>query len=449
MNKKKVLVFLISIMLLNHCSFDDKTGIWGDGDKEFKRVAKLEKEQQKKLNLDNVYSSESKFAKEISLQKKIILTNPKKNLNWSTFGLNNQNNLGNIYFSGTNNLFLKKKVGKNKLSISKNTTQPLVYKNSIFISDDKGTIFCLDNSGDIIWKKNIYRKLYKKIYKHLSFAIYKNNIYVADNIGFIYALSLINGDLIWIKNHGIPLKSKIKVNNDMIFLINQDSRVISLNTKDGSLLWDHRSAESFIKSQKNLSLAISEDGNIIASNTSGDLMRINSINGRMLWFLNTSGTNLLHETDFFKSSDIVINNNQVFFSTKESFFSFDLKNGFLNWEIKVSSIGTPIIDGKNIFFVTENGYFVIIDSYSGEVISSSFILSILKKYRQKTKITGFIMGSGKIYSTTSNGYIIISSASSGKVERYVKIGKPVTSNPIISNGKLFIYTEKSRIFGYD
>ena len=59
------------------------------------------------------------------------------------------------------------------------------------------------------------------------------------------------------------------------------------------------------------------------------------------------------------------------------------------------------------------------------------------------------MGSGKIYSTTSNGYIIISSASSGKVERYVKIGKPVTSNPIISDGKLFIYTEKSRIFGYD
>ena len=59
------------------------------------------------------------------------------------------------------------------------------------------------------------------------------------------------------------------------------------------------------------------------------------------------------------------------------------------------------------------------------------------------------MGSGKIYSVTSNGYLIISSASSGKVESFIKIGKPITSNPIISDGKLYIYTEKSRIYGYD
>ena len=365
------------------------------------------------------------------------------------FGLNHQNNLGNIYLSGVNNLFLKKKVGKNKLSISKNTTQPLIYNNTILLSDDKGTIVSIDKNGDVIWKKNIYKKLYKKIYKHLTLAIYKDNIYVADNIGFIYSLSLVNGDLIWIKNHGIPLKSKIKINNDMIFLINQDNRIISVNVKDGSLLWDFRSTASFIKSQKNLSLAVSQDGNIIASNTSGDLIKISALSGQMLWSVNTSGSLLLHASDFFSSSDVVVNNSQVFFSNKESFFSFDLEKGFLNWESNVSSVGTPIVDGKNIFFVTENGYFVIIDSSSGEIISSSFVLNILKKYRKKTKIAGFVMGSGKMYSVTSNGYLIVSSATTGKTENYIKVGKPITSSPIISDGKLFIYTEKSRIFVYD
>ena len=57
------------------------------------------------------------------------------------------------------------------------------------------------------------------------------------------------------------------------------------------------------------------------------------------------------------------------------------------------------------------------------------------------------MGSGKIYSVTLNGYLIISSASSGKVENFKKIGDSITSNPIINNGKLFIYTEDSRILG--
>ena len=59
------------------------------------------------------------------------------------------------------------------------------------------------------------------------------------------------------------------------------------------------------------------------------------------------------------------------------------------------------------------------------------------------------MGSGKIYSVTSNGYLIVSSAISGKVENFKKIGDPITSFPIINNGKLYILTKNSRIYGFD
>ena len=58
------------------------------------------------------------------------------------------------------------------------------------------------------------------------------------------------------------------------------------------------------------------------------------------------------------------------------------------------------------------------------------------------------MGSGKIYAVTLNGYLIVSSATTGKVEKFVKIGDPIRSAPIINNGKLFIYTKNSRIIGF-
>ena len=119
----------------------------------------------------------------------------------------------------------------------------------------------------------------------------------------------------------------------------------------------------------------------------------------------------------------------------------------MNWEQTLSSVGTPIIDGKNIFFVTENGYFVIMNKNNGKVISANNILKILKRKKQSTKITGFIMGSGKIYSVTLNGYLIVSSAISGKVESFKNIGDPIISAPIINNGKLYILTQNSRIFG--
>ena len=123
--------------------------------------------------------------------------------------------------------------------------------------------------------------------------------------------------------------------------------------------------------------------------------------------------------------------------------------GYTNWEKSISSVGAPIIVEKNIFIVTENGYFVILNAETGEIISSTNILNILKKKNQSTKVTGFIMGSGKIYSVTLNGFLIISSASTGKVEEFKKLGDQVTANPIISDGKLFIYTDNSRILGFN
>ena len=94
-------------------------------------------------------------------------------------------------------------------------------------------------------------------------------------------------------------------------------------------------------------------------------------------------------------------------------------------------------------------FFVILSQDTGKVISSTNILKILKNKKQLTKITGFIMGSGKMYSVTLNGYLIVSSAITGKTENVFKIGDPITSSPIINNGKLFIYTKNSRIIGFN
>ena len=449
MNKKKNLIFFLIFILLVNCSFDNKTGIWSGSKKEKRRISELEKEQKQTKVVDYIYSSKSVYSKEISLTKKISISNPRKNLSWRMSSLNQQNFLGNIYLSGIDNIFLKKKIGKNKFPISKIISSPLVFENNIIFSDNNGTIFNINQNGEINWKKNIYKKIYKKVYKNLVFSIYQNNIYVADNIGFIYSIGLNNGKLVWIKNHGIPIKSNIKIYKNKIFLINQDNRILCFNTKNGSKIWDIRSVPSFIKLQNFLSSAISKQGDVIAINSSGDLFKVNANNGKIDWSLNTLESTLAHATDFFKSSEIVIIDDNIIFSSKSSIFSYNLNTGYTNWKQEVSSIGAPIIDGKNIFILTDNGYFVIMDKDTGIIISSTNILKILKKKKQETKITGFIMGSGKIYSVTSNGYLIVSSPVSGKVEYFKKIGDPVTSAPIINNGKLYILTKNSRIYGFD
>ena len=447
MNNKKILIFVLIFIFLTNCSLDNKTGIWSGNKEEKRRISALEKNQKNIINVTKIYSSDDNYSKQISLDQNIILSEPKKNLSWKMSSLNHQNFLGNIFLSGIDNTFLKKKIGRDKFSVSKIMASPLIYDNNIIFSDNTGTIFNINVEGNIIWKKNIYKKIYKKIYKNLNFSIYQNNIYIADNIGFIYAISLNTGKLVWIKNHGVPLKSNIKIFDNKIFLINQDNRILCFNTKDGSKIWDVRSAKSFIKSQGFLSLAMTKQENIILINSSGDLLKIKGSNGKIYWALNTLNSILVDATDFLKTSEIVVDNNDVIFSTGGTFFSFNLDDGAKNWEQSLSSIGTPIIDRKNIFFVTENGYLIIMNKDTGEIISSDNILKILKKKKQITKITGFVMGSGKIYSVTLNGYLIVSSATSGKVDSFRKIGDSIISAPVINNGKFYILTKNSRILG--
>ena len=447
MIKKRNLIFFLIFSLSISCSLDNKTGIWSGSKKEKKRISDLEYDQKQVLDVTKIYSSENIFSKIILLNQPIKLSEPIKNSSWEMPGLNHQNFLGNIYLPNVDNTFLKKNIGKNMFSLSKIMSSPLIYKNNIIFSDDKGTIFNINQSGSVKWKKNIYKKLYKNIYKNLSFSIFQDVIYIADNIGFVYAISFTSGELIWLKNHGIPIKSKIKIFKNRIFLINQDNRIFCLKTSDGSKVWDIRTINSFIKNQNLLSLAISKNGDVVFINSAGDLIKANAPNGNISWSLNISGSMYEHATDFFKSSNIVILNEDVIFSAGSSFFSYNLNSGKLNWIQEVTAVDTPIINGKNIFSITGNGYFIIMNKETGEIISSSNILKLLKKKKQKTKISGYVMGSGKIYSVTANGFLIVSSAISGKPEYFKKIGDPIISSPIITNGSLYLLTENSKIFG--
>ena len=447
--KARLVIFFLIFVLSINCSFDNKTGIWSGGEEEKERIANLEKEQKSILKVIKIYSSENVYEKEISSNKSINLSIPKKNLSWKTSNLNLQNFTGNIYFTGINRNFLKKKIGKNKFRLSKITSSPLVYNDTIIASDDTGSIFSLSLQGKINWKRNIYKKIYKKIYKNLSFSIYEDKIYVTDNVGFIYSISLNTGEILWLKNHGIPLKSNVKIFKSKIFVINQDNRILCFDIKDGSLIWDIRAIPSFIKSQNFLALAISKEGDLVTLNSAGDLLKAKSANGKMYWYLNATGSLLAHDTDFFESSQIVLSGNDIIFSTSSSTYSYNLSNGSLQWVKDINSSNTPVIDGNNIFLISSNGYLINLDRGSGKIISSTYILKVLKKKKRITRVTGFIMGSGKIYATTLNGYLIVCSAASGNIEYFKKIAGTITAAPIISNGALYILTEKSKILGFN
>ena len=443
----KKIVFFLFIILLNNCSLDNKTGIWTDSEEEKKKVEDLKKQQKKILKVEQVYSSDKPYSIEKILSKPITLSKLKNKLSWTMTGSNYENDLQNIMLPSAENIFMKKKIGKSSSFFHPTTRPILAYKNNLIISDYKGTIFSVNQKGKRNWKKNVYKKAYKYIHKNLVFSIYKGNIYVADNLGFFYSLNLNTGKINWVKNNIIPFKSNIKVFDEKIYLIDQDNKIVCFKTKDGSLVWDLLSISSFIKSQNLLSLASSIDKDLYAITSAADVFKIQGDSGQVYWSRNTASSLYADATDFFYSSNILLHEEKVFFSSGISTYALDAKTGATIWTQEASTIGTPIISGNNIFLNTNNGYLVILNKDSGEIVSSSNILKILKKRKKDTKITGFIMGSNKIYSVTLNGYLIKSSATTGKAESYKKIGSRNVSPLIIIDQKLYFLSEKAKIVG--
>ena len=141
-----------------------------------------------------------------------------------------------------------------------------------------------------------------------------------------------------------------------------------------------------------------------------------------------------------KNSNIVTDGKDLIFSNnKNQIFSIDIKSGSFNWETKVNSfIASAILDNL-IFTISLEGYLVVIEKNSGNIIR---ITDIFNKFENNERSnifpTGFSLGFNKIYLSTSNGRLLIIDLSSGKTISLFKIDNQTISKPFILNNSMFI-----------
>ena len=144
----KIHYLIISLFLINNCSFDSKTGIWTGSDK----IAK--KENNTKQNTEYIFKKQNNIIEEVNLipEQTIKIDKQKNYKEWSQRYQNKSNNVNNVVFKWGN--FQNSKISKAK--VNKNI---LINKKNLFFSDSKGNIgvFSL-NENKLIFKYNFYKK---------------------------------------------------------------------------------------------------------------------------------------------------------------------------------------------------------------------------------------------------------------------------------------------------
>jgi outer membrane protein assembly factor BamB len=427
----KVLLSVLILLILNNCSTSKKAGFWNKDDKN----------QQQIENNKTILTKQIRPEEEFNSNLYVKISNGKLNQN----SLNDQNDTGELTYEG-----VLEKIGKYNFSKFNDfdfiSPSPLFYNNNLVFYDNKGEITLYDENQKTLWKNNFYNKSEKKIRPRLNFALKNNILIVTDDVAKYYAINIDTGELLWTKTNIVPFNSNIKIKDDVFYVVDYKNILRSISIKDGSEIWNLKTEESLTKSNTQISIAL-DDKNIYFNNSIGDITAVDIKSGQLVWQLPTQNNNISQNAFQLSNSELVINENTIFFSNnKNEFYSIDSATGLINWKTEISSDLKPVVIGKLIITISEKGYLYIIDKKSGNIIRINDLYKNYKdKKRNQIKPTGFIVALNKIYLTNSDGKLIIVNSNEGNILNVVKVSGSKILQPFINENNLFLISNGSII----
>ena len=428
----KIFQLLLIIIFVSGCSLNKNSKFWTS-----ETIKKIEEQK-----FEKIFDDSKALSQELNTN---ISLNFSKSLTKNNLPQKFTNNDGRVNFDGSLKKSLKYKFSKIE-NFYQYEPELSFYKGNIIFFDDKGTVLQFDERSKLIWKKNYYTKSEKKSNPILQFANNDKFLIIADNLSKYFMLNLESGDLVWSKNNTAPFNSQIKIYKDRFFVIDFTNTLRCYSIKNGEEIWNFQTETALIRSQKRLSMVIVEDV-IYFNNSLGDISAVRINDGELLWQLPTQ-SDVLYESAFsLETSDIITDNKDLFFSNnKNQFFSIDIKSGSFNWENSINSNLRPTVVENFIISVSLEGYLIVIDKITGNIIKVTDVFNNFKSKKRKQILpTGFIVGLKNIYLSTNIGRLLVIDIKSGKTISTLKIDKDKISRPFVSNQNLYLAKDNAII----
>ena len=262
----------------------------------------------------------------------------------------------------------------------------------------------------------------------------------------MYAYNYNSNKIIWAKKFPAPFRSNIKINNNKLYIANENNSLFVINVNDGSIIRKIPTEEVLIKNKfiSNLSLS---DKNVFYLNTFGTLYSINQENLRLNWFKNINPTFGGSFNDLFSAQEIKTFQNNLIILSDRSLQIMDNLNGSTKYIIPIHSKLSPIVNNNYIFMVSKNNLLIALEINTGKIVYSFNIDKKVADYLNKIKkeqidIKFIQLINSKIFLFLNNSYIIEFNIN-GEIEDLYKLPSKMVSNPIFVNNSI-LYLSKNK-----
>jgi len=265
---------------------------------------------------------------------------------------------------------------KNDKNFSKNI-KLVLSQNNLIVSDSIGTIYNIDIiNGDLLWKKNFG----PGFISNLNF--YNEVIYSINDAGRLYAIDINDGQKLWsfdtlsqiIKSKS---SSKISISENILVISTETGELVAFDLIKKQVLWSRNIVFSNVI---NFNDAL-KFSNILISNNRIYL----SSNNSPLLVLNLKDGTLIKSFDILSNNNLVLIDNFLFVLSNSLYLNaLDLNENKILWSKKIKNSDQKNInyDGilislNNIYLISSNGYLSVFSAEDGEEIKKKKITTSL------------------------------------------------------------------------
>ncbi len=444
LNNKTILI-VSSVLLLNACS--SVSGMFSKKETtpplEGERISVLE--LQKTLTADDTLKE----------GHKIKLPQSWVNKSWSQAGGYPSHIMQNLSLT---NRKLKRvwsaSIGSGSTKNIPLTAQPIIIDDVIYTLDTSSILSAFSaQTGKKLWKTSIEKKDEDNtvISGGISFAY--DTIYATNGYDEILAISPENGDIKWRKTLPSPSRAAPTVINGRVFITTINSRLVALNAKDGSSLWEYTG----ISEMAGLLGAASPAANneiVTPVFSSGEITALRVENGSVAWSDNLSSVRSygggLESISDIKAMPALGNGFIIALSFGGKLVAIDERTGSRIWQKDIGGSQTPWVAGNHVYVLSSENQLIALSLVNGSIIWIIELDRFKDKKNKEDPInwSGPIMGSGELILAGSHGYMVKVNAYNGEIAQMIKTKKNVQIAPVIANNTLYLLSEDGTLTAY-
>jgi len=433
MTKTKILFLAGTAMVLSGC-----TDTWFGGGED---GVPLPGERISVLLLERSLEPDPALATE-----PVILPQPQANIDWPVPGGAPNHAVQHLSIGEPLEIAWRRGIGAGETEDNLMLSSPVLTPDRAFLLDADTTAYAVDlEGGSVVWERELIPD-YEEDEASLGggVAYEDGRVFVSTAFGDVFALNAVDGETLWQRNLGAPLRAAPMVADGRVFATTFDNRLTALGAQDGVVLWTH---EGITESAGLLGAsvpAVSGDL-VVASYSSGEVFALRVENGRVAWsdsliFQGRMGARTnLSDVD---ASPVIDRGMVIAASQSGRLVAIDLRSGIRIWEQEIPSVQTPWVAGDFIYVVTIDAELVCLRRGDGRI---RWVVN-LPRYEDPEDREGPIIWSGPILAgsrllvTSNTGRAYSMSPYNGEllVDRALPDG--VRVQPIVARQTLYLLT---------